>query len=208
MKFVLLVEGATEKNAAAEFLKRWLDPQLDQAVGIQVIPFKGYAQLARKVVKKAQMFLDGPKHGEIIAVLGLLDLYGPGFYPDHVTEADERFEWGVDHFQKQVARDRFRMFFAVHEFEAWLLSQPEIFPREVKTSLPGKVARPETVNFDEPPAKLLDKIYKQTVKRDYKKTTYGQQLFRKLDPDVAAEKYPYLKEMLGEMLKMAKAAGL
>jgi hypothetical protein len=28
MKFILLVEGQTERNSAAAFLKRWLDPQL------------------------------------------------------------------------------------------------------------------------------------------------------------------------------------
>jgi hypothetical protein len=28
VKFILLVEGKTEQDAAAAFLKRWLDPQL------------------------------------------------------------------------------------------------------------------------------------------------------------------------------------
>jgi hypothetical protein len=30
MKFVLFVEGYTEKKALPEFLKRWLDPRLSQ----------------------------------------------------------------------------------------------------------------------------------------------------------------------------------
>ncbi|MHB1425063.1 MAG: hypothetical protein ACYC3I_17975 [Gemmataceae bacterium] len=41
-----------------------------------------------------------------------------------------------------------------------------------------------------------------------KKTTYGKQLFSKLDPLVAVSKCPYLKAMLDEMLLLAKAAGL
>ena len=77
MKFVLLVEGETEKQAAAAFLKRWLDPQLTQRVGIQVVNFNGWAELTRKLVTKAQKFLDGPDQADIIAVIGLLDLYGP-----------------------------------------------------------------------------------------------------------------------------------
>lgn len=208
MKFVLMVEGKTEKESAAVFLKRWLDPQLNQPVGIQVVPFNGYAQLARKMATKAKMHLEGPKQGEIVAVLGLLDLYGPNFYPNEATTAKERHDWGVEHFEKEVGLDRFRIFFAVHEFEAWLLSQPDIFPQSIKAGLLAKIAQPEAVDFDEPPAKLLDRIYKQKTKRNYKKTTYGKQLFTKLDPTVAVGKCPYLNAMLGEMLSLAKNAGL
>ena len=39
-------------------------------------------------------------------------------------------------------------------------------------------------------------------------TTYGKQLFAKLDPAIATDKCPYLKAMLGEMLEMARAGGL
>lgn len=208
MKFVLLVEGATEKYAVADFLKRWLDPQLQLRVGISVVQYQGYAQLARKIVDKAQMHLDGPKQADIIAVIGLLDLYGPDFYPANLTTAQDRNDWGIKYFQEKVNRDRFRMFFAIHEFEAWLLSDPEIFPDAVARALPKKAARPEDVDFDQHPAALLDSIYKKTLKLGYKKTTYGKNLFGKLDPIIAVEKCPHLKEMLQEMLVLAKGAGL
>lgn len=208
MKFVLLVEGHTEKSIAAEFLKRWLDPQLDKHVGIQVVRFNGYAELVRKAATKAQMHLDGPRNEDIIAVIGLMDLYGPDIYPSHTQTADDRYDWGVQHFEKKVDRERFRMFFAVHEVEAWLLSQPTIFPANIQTGLPGKIAQPEAVNFDEPPAKLLDRVYKAHTDRNYKKTTYGAELFGKLDPAVAAQKCPRLMAMLSEMLRLAKDAGL
>ncbi|MBI2478602.1 MAG: DUF4276 family protein [Planctomycetia bacterium] len=142
MKFVLLVEGQTERDSAAAFLKRWLGPQLNQPVGIQTVPFDGYADLLRKMATKAKMHLEAPQRNEIVAVIGMLDLYGPTF------------------------------------------------------------------NFMEPPAKLLDRIYKQVTKRSYKKTTYGKQLFAKLDPAVAITKCPNLKTMRDEMLSLAKAAGL
>jgi Domain of unknown function (DUF4276) len=209
MRFVLLVEGQTEKDSAADFLKRWLDPQLTQPVGVQVVTFNGYAEFARKAPTKARMHLEGPKQAEIIAVVGLLDLYGPEFYPPDKTTADDRFVWGKAQFEGKVGLDRFRMFFAVHEFEAWLLSQPEVFPRNVASALPtAKTAQPERVNFNEPPAKLLDRVYTQTTKKNYKKTTYGKQLFAKLDPLIAVQKCPYLKVMLDEMLRLAKAAAL
>lgn len=208
MKFILLVEGQTERDSAAAFLKRWLDPQLRQPVGIQTVPFDGYADLVRKMATKARMHLEGPKQNEIVGVIGLLDLYGPPFYPPDKSTAEERFAWGKAHFEKEVSLDRFRLFFAVHEFEAWLLSQPDIFSHEIKDALAGKLAPPERVNFVEPPAKLLDRIYKQKTGRNYKKVTYGKQLFAKLDPAVATDKCPYLRALLDEMLAMAKAARL
>ncbi len=69
MKFILLVEGKTERDAAAGFLKRWLDPRLSQPVGIQPVPFDGYADLLNKMATKARMHLEGPKESEIIAVI-------------------------------------------------------------------------------------------------------------------------------------------
>ena len=84
------------------------------------------------------MHLEGPKQTEILAVIGLMDLYGPRFYPGHLSTADERHQWAKEHFEKQVGLDRFRMFFAVHEFEAWLSSQPDIFPRDIQNLMRGK----------------------------------------------------------------------
>ncbi len=207
MKFILFVEGVTEKLAAGDFLQRWLNPQLENNVGIQVVTFNGYPEFMRKVATKTHMHLDGPHKEDIIAVIGLIDLYGPKFYPGHTMTADERYDWGVRHIEKEVDRELFRMFFAVHEFEAWLLSQPTLFPSIIAKALPGKIAQPETINFDEPPAKLLDKVYRTRTRRSYKKTTYGKELFGKLDPQVAVQKCPRLKEMLNEMLQLAMAAG-
>lgn len=103
---------------------------------------------------------------------------------------------------------RFRQFFAVHELEAWLLSDPSLFLPEIRNGFPGSAANPETVNFNTPPAKLLNKLYEAKTGRKYKKTTHGIQLFKKLNPDVAYGKCPRLAEMLDEMLRLAKQAGL
>jgi hypothetical protein len=157
---------------------------------------------------KARMHLEGPKQREIIAVIGLLDLYGPSFFPSSVSTVEDRYQWGKQRFEREVNHPQFRFFFAVHEFEAWLLSQPDVFPRDIKNNLPKSIVRPEQVDFEEPPAKLLDRIYRQQTSRNYKKTTYGKQLFARLDPAIAMTKCPYLKQMLDEMLALAKAVGL
>ena len=206
MRFVLFVEGHTEDIALPAFLKRWLDPRLGQPVGIRTVRFDGWAALLKDAPLKAHMHLHGPAKADLIAVISLLDLYGPTFYPSHLIASDARYAWARGHIEAQVKHPRFFQFFAVHELEAWLLSDPRIFPAEIKKSLPGKVANPETVNFDEPPAKLLERLYAAHTKRSYKKVVNGRELFGRLDPEVAYRQCPKLKELLDKMLELAQAA--
>lgn len=208
MKFVLFVEGHTERKAIPSFLKRWLDPRLDRPVGIKSVRFEGWAELVDDVEKRAQVYLDDQDGSDVIAVVSLLDLYGPTIYPRHAESAADRERWGREHIQGKVNRESFRHFFAIHETEAWLLSQPNIFPAAVREVLPTKTAAPEQVNFDEPPAHLLNRLYKQTTRRGYKKVVYGGQLFEKLDPNIAYDKCPTLRSLLDEMLALARTAGL
>lgn len=76
----------------------------------------------------------------------------------------------------------------------------------MRDALPGKSGQPETVNFDEPPAKLLDRLYSQKLRTSYKKVIDGRNLFAKLDPEVARAKCPMLRLMLDEMLELARSA--
>jgi len=203
VKFILFVEGYTEKKALPAFLKRWLDPQLQQSVGMQTVRFEGWAELRKDVCKKAHLYLNGPGREDILAVIGLLDLYGPTFYPGHLVNAEDRNRWAKKDIEDEVNHPRFRQFFLVHEVEAWLLSQPELFPSEVRRAFPGKIAQPESVNFQQPPSGLLQKLFKEKLKQTYKKVTHGKNLFDKLDPSVAYNKCPNLKELLDEMLRLA-----
>ena len=203
MKFILFVEGYTEEKALSNFLKRWLDPRLKQPGGIKTVRFEGCAEMVRDIPKRAQDYLNAPK-GDVIAVIALLDLYGLRLpYPPGTETAAQKIVWATAHLEQKVADVRFRQFFAVHETEAWLLSQPGLFPSEVAKSLHSKAQKPETVNFDEPPAKLLDRLYKTETGRGYKKLTQAINLFAKLDPEIASAKCPQLKALLEEMLRLA-----
>lgn len=208
MKFILFVEGHTEKKALPEFLKRWLDPQLAQKAGIKVVRFDGWSDYVRETPKKARLYLDGPERDDIIAVIGLLDLYGPTFYPPDKQTPNERYMWAKQEIETKVDRPKFQQHFAVHECEAWLLSHPDGLPDEIKKNLPGKCVRPEEVNFDEPPKKLLQKLYRDKLRSTYKEVTNGAELFAELDPIVAHRKCPRLRSMLDAMLNLSQAAGL
>lgn len=201
MKFILFVEGHTENKAISTFLKRWLDPKLSQPVGIQTVRFDGWAELVKDSPTKAELHL---KRNDVIAVIALLDLYGPTFYPPHAKTADERYAWAKKDLEKKVGQPKFFQFFAVHEIEAWLLSDPFIFPNPVQRSVQAISQSPETVNSTNPPAKRLADIYKKEIKRKYKKVVFGKDLFSRLDPNLAYRKCPRLKQLLDEVLRLAK----
>lgn len=205
MRFILFVEGHTEDKALSKFLKKWLDPKLDAPVGIRTVRFEGWPELFKDAPLKAKMHLHGPAKDDIIAVISLLDLYGPTFYPSDKTSRTQRYDWAKHHIESLVNQPKFHQFFAVHEIEAWLLSEPTIFPRPVQLAFPDKIGQPETINSNEPPAKLLERLYSSTTGKSYKKVVNGKDLFSKLQPEIAYQKCPKLKELLDKMLELAKA---
>jgi hypothetical protein len=203
VKFVPFCEGWTEKGALPDFLRRWLNCKLPQQVGIQPVRFNGWTEMYKDVAVKARLHL---QKADVIAVIGLLDLHGPTFYrPEHIS-AGQRHEFAKRHMEAKVDDTRFRQYFAVHDLEAWILSQPSLLPAAVRKKLPGITANPEMINFDEPPARLLDRCYREATQRNYKKVTYGAELFRDLDPVVVREKCPYFRQMADDLVDLAAKA--
>lgn len=209
MKIVLFVEGHTEKKALPAFLKRWLDPKLlPEPVGIKIVRFEGWGDYYREIAKKVELNLSGKTGADVVGAIGLLDLYGPAFYPSDKTTAAARYSWAKNDIEKKVGHPNFRQHFATHETEAWLLADPSILPKAVASALPGQAAQPETVNFNEPPAKLLDRLYKAKEGRSYKKVIDGANLFAKLNPEnaLANGKCPSLQRVLEDMLELVRAS--
>ena len=77
----------------------------------------------------------------------------------------------------------------------------------MKKLLKAYSGSPESVNDTQPPAELLDRIYQREKGKGYKKVADGRSLFKKLDPEKAYEKCPYLKLLLDKMLELAKNSG-
>lgn len=206
MKFILFVEGPTEAKALPAFFKRWLDPQLKQPVGIDAVHFDGSAELIAQTPSRAYKALHAPGQ-DVIAVVALLDLQGlPMSYPAGITETAARMRWAKQELETKANHTRFRQFFVVHELEAWLLSDVTIFPTDLQGTFPAKIKQPEKVNFNEPPSDLIGKLYQSKMRKPYKKSTEGEKLFAKLNPDTAYAKCPSLKALLDEMLALAQSA--
>lgn len=217
MRFVVFVEGETENRGLGPFLQRWLDAKLEaKRVVVKVCNLKGVSHFLKKLPKRAKEYLEGERRKQTLAVIGLLDLYGPdrhNWYEDNdgrYTDGDERthhrVRFGKSKIEKTVSHSRFWMFFAVHETEAWILSQPDLLPPDLRKSIKRNNKDPEDVNFNLPPAKLLDEAYRKATGKSYKKTVHGADLLKRLDPQIAYDKYPYLRELLDEMLKLAGGA--
>jgi hypothetical protein len=209
VRFVFFVEGETERRGIAGFLSRYLSARSNESIGIKVVGFTGWHDLVDDLSQKAHRLLNDPVRGsEIIALFALLDLYGPTFYPGHALTATQRIVWAKRHFEKRVNHPRFRLYFAVHEIEAWFLSDTSLFPKELHKVLKSKAKNPEAVNFDKPPKALLKVLYREKLKREYKPVTQGFEFFSRLDPAAAAAVCPNLRAMLQEMELLAKKAGL
>lgn len=199
MKIVLLVEGETEKYLPP-FLKCWLDSKTPAPVAIRVVNLQGAANYLKDFARRARIELS---EAGAAAVVGLIDFYGSGLaYPDGTT--DQKYGWAQRSLQSLVGDPRFRQHFALHETEAWLFSQPQIFPHDVAKELPRK--DPETINLQNPPSRILKEIYQRKLKTKYAKPTEGAKLFRKLDPELAASRCPHLKLLLDDLLDLASVA--
>ncbi|MDY7076170.1 MAG: DUF4276 family protein [Chloroflexota bacterium] len=208
MKFVLMVEGWTEKERVVRgFLKRWLDPRLAQPVGINSVRFKGSSNYISNIASKAELYLASE---DVVAVIGLLDLYG---LPKRVQQnfaRDATVDEKVSSARRQIVnlisvdiRDRFRQHFAVHEIEAWLLAEPDRLPRGIALTSYQK-DHPETVDFDTPPSRLLNREWRRLFKRNYKEVTEMRNRLPTLDPDKVYQKCPHFREMMDEMLQLAR----
>jgi len=206
LKFTLFVEGHTEKRALPSFLKRWLDAKLPAPVGIKIVRFEGWHDYVKEIDKKVHLNLTGKAGPDVIAGIGLIDLYGPTFYPTGVSTAAQRYQWAKNHIEGKVNNARFRQYFAVHETEAWLLADPSILPSQVATALPGGHVNPEGVNFSQPPKKLLEHLYRARLGRGYNQVIDGTNLFLELDPNIVYKKCPYFGQLLDEMLQLAQGA--
>jgi predicted ATPase len=104
--------------------------------------------------------------------------------------------------ERRVSHDHFRQHFAVHETEAWLLSDLNVFPREIQGDLP-RTSRPESINHQHPPGHRLKDIYWRRLNRKYKKPIEGTSLFRKLDPETAYQCCAHLRLLLDDVLSLA-----
>jgi hypothetical protein len=180
------------------FIKRWLDARLPQPVSIPPVPFRGAQDYLDHFADRVRLALGDNK---IDGAIGLIDFYGSGLNYRGDT-INEQYLWAKQHLESRVNDARFIQHFAVQETEAWLLSDPSIFPSLIAAELP-RSHNPETINSSHPPASRLRDLYYRKLRKKYKKPIEGLSLFAKLDPNVAYARCPHLKLLLDDILTLA-----
>ena len=196
MRFILIVEGDTEKRSIEGLIRKHLAEKTRKNIGVTAININGYGNFFRDLPQKVKKYLTGPDKEEIIAIAGLMDLYKTPYAREVNRSIRERILQGTQLFEDSVKQDRFRMFFAVHEYEAWLLSDVEKFDPAIKGRIASHARNPEEVNTDEPPSKYLKRIYSEYLHREYKKTVDGKVLMGRVDPQKVYEKCPNYRVMI------------
>jgi hypothetical protein len=208
VKIVLFVEGETEAKCLPPLVRRWLDRCCTDRVGVTAVKFDGWADYTDHIQRKVEFHLGPNRAPDLLGGIGVLDLYGPTFYPPNVVGANDRKLWAKTMLEQKVGNPLFRQHMAVHELEAWLLSHPDIFPRDIATAIRNKVVNPETVNFNTPPAKFLDKLYWEKARRTYRKIIDGSHLFAQLDLDVPRRECASLRQLLDDAVALACPAAV
>ena len=199
MKLAIFVEGQTE-YCLREFLSRWLEQQKIRGIGINLRPFKGAGDYLDGIERSAKLALQTPG---VLAAIGIVDFYGSTLkYPDGPVAT--QYQWAKQQLERKVNHPNFRQHFAVHETEAWLLSDPTVFPVEIRGDLPK--APPESVNHQNPPGRRLKNLYQRRLGRKYKKPIEGASLFRNLDPEIAYQRCLQLRLLLDDVLALATSA--
>ncbi|NQU21674.1 MAG: DUF4276 family protein [Candidatus Nealsonbacteria bacterium] len=207
-QIAIFVEGDTERGPTgqrtlAPFFGRWLDPQLPKTsrVGIKTVKFQGVSNYLDDLVQKLEAHLSQPKTNFVI---GLVDLYG--LPPNRIdlsgcTTVAERVAEARKAIYSKVPKPLkagFRQHFAVHEVEAWLLAYPDQWPPKVRGQISKRL--PEEVNLDEPPAKFLKRI----LGGKYKKIVRAKNILGRVDPQIAIDKCPHLKQLANDLLRVAR----
>jgi hypothetical protein len=210
MKILLFTEGHTEYKALPEFINRILQKQINKSVKIEAVNFESKDNLIKNAPKKVKWHLERDSQNEIIAIISIIDLYRAFDTPEYdaLDSIEQKYDYVKNKIESSVSNPKFAHFSSVHEVEAWLLSSPEIFPAAIRDDILGKSQKPEDVNFDQPPAKFLDRLYKEKIYRmgrpaKYKKIGDGLELFSKLDPEIVYQKCPHFKEMIDHIVRIA-----
>jgi hypothetical protein len=211
LRFVLLVEGPSEKLALPQFFKRWLDERFLVPIDIKAIVRTGAANVCEEAPKDVPKLLNALNAPELVGIISICDLASELPFLNPSKSKTERIEIATKFMLDKVDHDKYRHFFIVHELEAWLLSNPTIFGKELGSEVSKKIKKnPEEINDKKPPAKLLDEVFFAKTGRNYedRKPETCANAFRKLDVEKAYAACPSLAAILDEMLSMALAAGL
>lgn len=174
-QIVVLCEGDTEVWAVRGLLKRHLQSEGLTHVSLKPINLRGKLEDVDPFVERYEREL------KVAAAFTLIDLYGmgrvrhgPGDSLD--TKVARVLEW-LNANVSGIAPGFFHPHVAVHEIEAWILAEGASLARRLKTSAVGPDPDAERKDFENPPKRRLNEMFRRYLHRRYEENRDGKALF-------------------------------
>jgi hypothetical protein len=200
-QIAVLCEGDTEEWAARKLLRRHLSADGFAHVGLKPINLR--AKIDDILIFTEQLATDP----HICAVLTLVDLYGmnraqlsPGSNLDSKVAAARRW------LATQCSRARQGFFYGhvvVHEIEAWILAEGKALGTRLKHPQIASDPDAETKDFDNPPKRRLNEMFRRHLQRHYEENRDAPALFEVMDPRAVYTSCRYYRIIYDDLVQIA-----
>lgn len=198
----ILCEGDTEEIAVEHFIRRqWILEGLG-AVGLRPINLRGRLE---DIFDRVPLYRRKP---QVLAVFTLIDLYGMNRI-QHKTDDDlaDKVIRVKNWLRHSFDASFFYPTVSVHEVEAWLLAEGECLSQRLKDPKIRADPKAEEKNFDNPPCKRIDALFKKRRHGDgYHKINDGTPLFQCLEFDPVYKTCHYFREFYDELKSVGQSA--
>lgn len=203
-RIVLLCEGETETLATQRFLRPQFEVDGLKPIALHPINLKG------KLGDIGDYTLRYRTDRRVAAVFTMIDLYGmklPTFSPG--TSLENKVSTARAWLREQIRDvdpDFFHPHVCVHELEAWFLAEGKALGKRLKHPKLRPDRQSERKNFENPPTKRVNELFRKHLKHEYRKIADGGPLLSELSHDAVIEACEYYREFYEDLTAVARGA--
>lgn len=197
MTIAIIVEGESEVvfiGAIRKFLSRRCQPgKLPRLIAR---PLNGNVPPRSQLIKLVRNELRDGRN----AVIVLTDVNGPMKFKnsqDAIAKIEESLQ-GLAELHSKVF-----VHAAQYELEAWVIPFWPKIQAILKSNKPKPDAKPELINHDRPPSRLLSELFRTQRKIRYSKNLHLREILEDQDLAIAAGECPGLKAFLNRILEIS-----
>lgn len=201
-EIVILCEGSTEEYAIRYFVRRQWEVDGFTPMGLHTIDLRGKVE---NVAKYARLYA---REEQVTAVFTLIDLYGTKQIKyDPRDDLAQKVTRAKTWLQQGISPDissKFYPHFSVHEVEAWLLADGRCLANRLKNETIQPDPQAETRNFENPPSRRLQTLFKQHKPTGYSKIQDGIPLFQHVTFETVYASCVYFRTFYDDLKQVAQ----
>lgn len=205
-EIIILCEGTTEKIAVDSFFKNLLKKEDLGTIKLRAINLKGKTK--KDIPKKTQRYYLDEKPRPI-AVFTLIDLYGFNIKygtKDSLGEKVDRVtKWLRDEVKKRakgIPENFFHPHVSVHEIEAWFFAEGKALKERLGASIKPD-PKAEEKNFDNPPKKRINRLFRENIGKSYREKLDASSLFKNLNHNTLHNNCFYYRKFYDDLVNTA-----